>query len=291
MPSTRIEPREDEVTLNGVRLHYLDWGEAGRTPLVLLHGFSAMAHFWDGFAAKMCADYHVYALDQRGHGDSGWADDYSQEAMVEDLTRFVDQVSPERFLLAGHSMGGGVAFRYAAAHPERLERLIIVDSGLPSPERPPAPNRDNSVQRSLQPEEFENEAALMAFLQRQSPHASADRIREVLPYWFRQQPNGRYTRKFDPKLRNRVTGSTEEVEQHRQRAQALRRDVQRITCPTLLVRGGNSDILSPEAARETVAALPNATLVTVPNTGHNVPTDDPRGFRNVVREWLGLPAV
>ncbi|MGI8550550.1 MAG: alpha/beta fold hydrolase [Dehalococcoidia bacterium] len=291
MTSTRIEPQDATMTVNGLRLHYLDWGEEGRPPFVLLHGFSAMAHFWDGFAAKMRQDYHVYALDQRGHGDSDWSDEYPPEAMPSDLTSFVDQLGLDRFVLMGHSMGGGVAFRYAFEHPERLEQLIIVDSSLPSPDRPPLPNRDNSVQRSLAQDRFESEDAVVAHFQRLNPRASEERLRAVVSYWFRPLPDGRYTYKFDPKLRNRLSGSAEQVEKFRQQAQELRSRVQRITCPTLIIRGGNSDILTPESAKETVEALPNATLVTVPNTGHNVPTDDPRGFRNPVRTWLGLAEV
>jgi pimeloyl-ACP methyl ester carboxylesterase len=290
MTTTRIEPREADATVNGLRLRYLDWGEEGKPPFVLLHGFSAMAHFWDGFAAKMRHDYHVYALDQRGHGDSDWADAYPPEAMPADLAVFVDQLGLERFMLMGHSMGGGVAFRYAAEHPERLERLIIVDSSLPSPDRLRLPNRDNSVQRSLAQESFANEEEVVAHLKGQSPHADEGRIRVAIPTWFRRLPDGSYTRKFDPKLRNRFDASPEQAEQLRQAARELRAKVQRITCPVLVLRGGTSDILSPEAAEDTVAALPNATLVTVPNTGHNIPTDDPRAFRNAVRAWLGLPA-
>jgi len=64
--------------------------------------------------------------------------------------------------------------------------------------------------------------------------------------------------------------------------------MKRVTCPTLVVRGGRSDILLPEAAADTVAAIPNARLVEVPNAGHNIPSDDPRAFRTVVSEFLGL---
>src|SRR3712207_1259861 len=129
------------------RLSYVDWGEAGHPPMVLLHGFSAQARYWDGFAVHMRDAYHVYALDQRGHGDSDWAGEYPPEAMPSDLAAFVDQRGLERFTIVGHSMGGGVAFRYTADHPDRVERLIIEDSALPLPVRPPVFNPDNSVQR------------------------------------------------------------------------------------------------------------------------------------------------
>ncbi len=287
MATERIAPNECDAEINGLRLHYLDWGTEGRPPLVLLHGFSAHARYWDSFAAHMRDGYHVYALDQRGHGDSAWANEYPPESMTSDLAAFVDQLGLKQFMLLGHSMGGGVAFRYAAEHPERVEKLIIVDSALPNPERIVAPNPNNSVQRSLAKDEFASEDEVFGHLMRQSAGAKPDRVREVIPFWFRRRDDGSYTFKFDPKLRNRIpSGSPEQLDQLRRAATELRSKVHRITCPTLILRGGNSDILSPEAAQDTVGALLNATLVTVPNTGHNIPSDDPRAFRAAVKEWL-----
>ncbi len=117
MTSSYIEPRVADTTVNGVRLRYVDWGEAGRPPLVLLHGFSAHARYWDGFAAKMRGDFHVYALDQRGHGDSDWAEDYGPAMMPAYLSAFVDQLGLEHFTLVGHSMGGGGTLEAADSRP------------------------------------------------------------------------------------------------------------------------------------------------------------------------------
>lgn len=286
MTTARIEPAVRDAQVNGLRLRYVDWGGDG-TPLILLHGFSAQARYWDSFAARMGDAYHVYALDQRGHGDSDWSSDYGPDAMPADLAAFVDQLGLERFVLAGHSMGGGVAFRYTADHPERVERLIIEDSGLPSPERVPVPNPNNSVQRALATDMFESEDAVVAHLMRQSPNATEDRIRQVLPQWYRCTDDGRYTFKFDPALRGRPAPGAD-PEQHRRTATALREKLKTFTAPVLLLRGANSDILSPEAAADTVAAFPNATLITIPNAGHNIHTDNPRAFRAEIRAWLGL---
>jgi pimeloyl-ACP methyl ester carboxylesterase len=233
--------------------------------------------------------YHVYALDQRGHGDSDWASEYPPEAMPNDLSAFVDQLGLDRFTIVGHSMGGGVAFRYTAEHTERVERLIIEDSALPSPERPPVFNPDNSVQRSLAKDTFADENEVVAHLMRQSPGVSETRIRQVIPQWYRRLEDGRYTFKFDPALRRRL-GAAVDPEEHRRTATALREKLRGFTGPVLLVRGENSDILSPEAAADTVAAFPNATLITIPGAGHNVHTDNPRAFRAAVRDWLGLTA-
>jgi esterase len=291
MTTERIVPKDGYAEINGLRLHYMDWGAQGDAaalpPFVLLHGFSAHARYWDSFAAHMHDRYHVYALDQRGHGDSEWAEEYPPESMPSDMAAFVDGLGLDRFVLMGHSMGGGVAFRYTVEHPERVEKLIIVDSALPNPNRVMAPNPNNSVQRSLAKDMFDSEDEVVAHLMRQSPKASEERIRQVLPLWFRRTDHGRYTFKFDPALRNRMSGTPEALDRMRRAAEQLRTQVHRITCPTLVLRGGNSDILSPEAAEETVAALPNATLVTIPNTGHNIPSDDPRAFREAVKAFLG----
>jgi pimeloyl-ACP methyl ester carboxylesterase len=255
--------------------------------MVLLHGFSAQARYWDGFAVHLRDAYHVYALDQRGHGDSEWASEYAPDAMPNDLAAFADQLGLERFTIVGHSMGGGVAFRYTAEHPERVERLIIEDSALPSPERPPVFNPDNSVQRSLAKDTFEDEDAVVAHLMRQSPGVSEERIRQVIPQWYRRLEDGRYTFKFDPALRRRL-GAAADPEEHRRTATELRNRLAGFDRPVLLLRGENSDILSVEAAEDTVAAFPNATLITIPNAGHNIHTDNPRAFRAAVRDWLGI---
>jgi pimeloyl-ACP methyl ester carboxylesterase len=290
MTTQRIEPVIGQVQIHELRLNYVDWGEAGRRPMVLLHGFSAQARYWDGFAVHMRDSYHVYALDQRGHGDSDWAADYGPDRMPADLAAFVDQLGLDRFTIVGHSMGGGVAFRYTADHPDRVERLIIEDSGLPSPERPPVINPDNSVQRSLAKDTFEDEDAVVAHLMRQSPGVGEERLRQVIPQWYRRLEDGRYTFKFDPALRQRLRGAAQDPEEYRRSVTDLRDKLTAFAGPVLLVRGGESDILSPEAAEETVAAFRDATLVTIPDAGHNVHTDNPRAFRAAVRDWLGLPA-
>ena len=64
MTTARIEPLEKTFTSGGVKLHYIDWGSDGKPPLVVLHGFSSQARYWDGFGARMREDYHVYCLDQ-----------------------------------------------------------------------------------------------------------------------------------------------------------------------------------------------------------------------------------
>jgi pimeloyl-ACP methyl ester carboxylesterase len=166
-------------------------------------------------------------------------------------------------------------------------RLIVVDVGLAGPRNgPPA---DNSVTRALAKDTFGSEEELLTHYKAMNPALDIERARRPLMYNFRTLPDGRVTYAFDPALRERFRDPARLAE--RQRAtDETRARARHVQVPVLLIRGANSDILTPDGAAETVAAFPNATLVEIPNTTHMVPTDDPAAFRTVIREWLGLPA-
>ncbi|MGE5596965.1 MAG: alpha/beta fold hydrolase [Hyphomicrobiales bacterium] len=284
MTTARIEPADHTIDAGGLRLHYLDWGTEGKPPLVLLHGFSSQAHYWDGFSVRMRDDCRVIAVDQRGHGDSDWSADYGPDAMPNDLLALADHLGLERFTLVGHSMGGGVSMRFATRHPERVERMVIVDAGLRMPGR--GPNPDNSVSRALAKDTFESEQELYDHYRKLAPGFDPERAGRALWYNFRKLEDGRITYKFDPSLRNRFTTRRDEMERSNEEVRAA---ASRVTCPVLILRGARSDILSAEAARETAAAFPNGRVLEIPNTTHMIPTDDPRAFRAAVREFMGLP--
>ena len=130
-------PTSRHLEINGLKFHYLDWGGDG-PPLVMLHGLTGHAHTWDHTAAALSARYHVYALDQRGHGDTEWAPRYGIPAMLGDLLGFLDALQHPVVTLMGLSMGGIVAYQFTAAHPERVSRLVVLDIG---PEIAPAGGR------------------------------------------------------------------------------------------------------------------------------------------------------
>ena len=104
------------VRVNGITLHYLDWGPAGAPPVVLLHGITGHARVWDRLAERLVPGRRVLALDQRGHGDSDAAPDgdYRVATMADDVAAFAGSLELDRFTLLGHSMGGRMAIQYAA---------------------------------------------------------------------------------------------------------------------------------------------------------------------------------
>ena len=102
------KPESKYLDINSVRLHYLDWGNQGCQPMLLLHGFMGNAHFWDDFANNFNKDFYIIALDQRGHGESSWrkVTSYTIDDHFSDIVKLVDLLDIDDFILVGHSMGG-----------------------------------------------------------------------------------------------------------------------------------------------------------------------------------------
>ena len=139
--AAKAEPINHFVEINDLKLHYLDWGgDPDKHTLLLVHGGSAHAHWWDDVAPQLTPYGHVIALDFRGHGRSQWADppNYGLEIYLQELVGFISQHLQTRVVLVGHSMGGHVAQLLADDRPDLLEALIAIDS---PPNGPPLATR------------------------------------------------------------------------------------------------------------------------------------------------------
>jgi pimeloyl-ACP methyl ester carboxylesterase len=119
------------ISLADLTFHYREAGDPTAPPLILLHALGCDAHDWDEITPILAERYHVFALDQRGHGETSRPELYSFEAMRDDLKAFVDTLSIDTFTLIGHSMGGTVAFLFAEMWPERIVRLVVEDTSPP----------------------------------------------------------------------------------------------------------------------------------------------------------------
>ena len=270
---------ERSVRVNGVTLHYLDWGPAGAPPVVLLHGITGHARVWDHLAERLVPGRRVLALDQRGHGDSDPApdDDYRVSTMGDDVAAFAGSLKLDRFALLGHSMGGRIAIQYAAAHAGRLERLIIVDIG---PDIELAGLRRVRDMMSKSPERIESEEWAVEYIRRANPLQDLDLLRQRVHHGLKRLPDGELTWKYAKGLRDMMRAG-------RRDAVDLWEPLARIPCPTLVVRGAESDILSPEVAKKMTERLPDGRLVEIPGAGHTVPADRPDDFVRHVRAFLG----
>src|SRR5512147_2927842 len=118
--------RDATVSANGLRFHYVEWGDATAEPLLCLHGITQTAHSWDEVAEALSSDYRVICLDQRGHGDSDWAPhgEYNRRAMAADIDAVSDALGLSKFLLCGMSMGGINSITFAAQHPDKVRALV-----------------------------------------------------------------------------------------------------------------------------------------------------------------------
>jgi esterase len=258
--------RKRSVVVGGLRLHFLEWGIVGRPALCCLHGGSAHAHWFDLVAPAFADRFHVISLDQRGHGESQWADPpaYATENFAADLLGFIDALDLARVALVGHSMGGHNAMSFAAWHPDRVSALVIVDSRPTIPtdrldrlrrrgERTlrPYPTREAAAQSfRLVPRETNADPALLA-------HIGAAGVVER---------NGAWVYRFDP---------ASNAERRPVDAWTL---LDRITAPTLIARGELSPVLPRDMADKLRAAIRGASLVEIPASYHHLVLDNPAGF-------------
>jgi pimeloyl-ACP methyl ester carboxylesterase len=270
---------ERTVRVNGITLHYLDWGAADAPPVVLLHGITGHARVWDHVAERLVPGRRVLALDQRGHGDSDPApdDDYRVASMADDVAAFADSLRLDRFALLGHSMGGRIAIQYAAAHAARLERLIVVDIG---PDIELAGLQRVRDMMSKSPERIQSEEWAVEYIRRANPLQDVDLLRQRVHHGLKRLPDGELTWKYAKGLRDMMRAG-------RRDAVDLWEPLARIPCPTLVVRGAESDILSTEVAKKMTERLPDGRLVEIPGAGHTVPADRPDDFVRHVRAFLG----
>lgn len=272
---------EHDVAVEGLKLHYQEWGNPSSPTILMLHGFGVSGHMFDEFAERMQDRYHLVALDQRGHGDSDWSDegDYSREAFVADVERFREALGIERFILCGHSMGGLNAVAYTIAHRQNVRALILVDVGPESAKE----GVDNIVRFTRGPDDLEFEE-FVQMAHRFNQRRTLENIRERMRHRLKPTSNGKYTWKFDKRFRQEDNGLRIGGQLSNDETWQLFREV---GVPTLIVRGAESDVLDSDVAQRAAREMQRARLVEVAGAGHSVPGDNPDDFTAAVREFLG----
>ena len=267
------------IVLRRLRFHCLEWGAPDAPPIVLLHGGHQSAHSWDLVSLHLASRYRVLALDQRGHGDSEWARDvsYTNHDMALDAEAFITELDLQRPILIGHSMGGRNAMLLTRRDPSQLRALVIVDVG------PELSDRGRQVIAGFvrANEEFDDLEHFVRNVQQYDPYRSREHIERTVKYNMLERADGKYVSKCDPNPRRlgvvRGSGPQENITLD---------EARRFDLPVLLVRGANSAILTADAAGRFRDALPQGTLVTVPDCGHNVHGQNTLGFIAALDEFL-----
>jgi len=120
--------KSDFVNVNGIRLHYLDWGGSGPV-LLFLTGMGLSAYIYHEFAPRFADKFHVIALTRRGHGDSDYPETgYDVDTLTEDVRQFMDKLGIDQAILVGHSMANVELSHFTALHPQRVLKLVFLDA-------------------------------------------------------------------------------------------------------------------------------------------------------------------
>jgi pimeloyl-ACP methyl ester carboxylesterase len=262
--------------LDGVpRLHYLEWNPRGRETLVLLHGNSANAWWWQPLADAIDnSQFRLLALDQRGHGDSEWVRPpaYTPEDYARDLSRFIQALRLDRPIVAGHSMGGISALAFADQFGDLVRAAIAIDVAVSSTPRRDRflirlkrlptviyPDRATAIQRfRLMPDEGAIPPAVLAKIAERSLERMAD---------------GRYTLKFD---RASFIGND---------GLDVRAVLKRIAIPTLLGRAEMSRIMTAEATADAAQSNPLIRVTLIPRAFHHVPLESPELLARAIGDF------
>ena len=268
------QPADRFVTVDGLRIHYLDWGAPEKPPLIMLHGIGRVAHTFDHIAPNFASKYHVMAVDMRGHGDSGWDPKgaYLVEDYVKDIEDLAEQLRLRNIVIWGNSTGGRVAQVFAGLHPDLVTAVISEDVG---PERP-SQLADN-VARQLKQEDatgWASEEELLAQLKTSYPRTSEEILRAYSHYGTKKRPDGRVIWKRDPAIANGFVPTE------------LWRFVRQIKPPIIYILGGRSTVVPAATQEELKKALPQAEIVTVAGAGHYPSEESPAEFLAIVERFL-----
>ncbi|MBR0656299.1 alpha/beta fold hydrolase [Plastoroseomonas arctica] len=244
-------------------LSYLDFEGEGR-PVVALHAYWMEASTWAELAEALGPEYRLVALDQRGHGRSSKPDDLSWEGYIDDLGKFLDHLGiDEPVVLIGNSLGGTVAFRFAARFPEHVAAMVIEES----------PAVYTGALDFMRPwsGEFSNRADLEA--------AVGERLLWSVEPSIRRTEEG-WTLVFSPeKLADAKLGLNGDYWE----------DWLATTHPVLLIRGSESQAVDGAHLAEMAARRPNTRLETF-QAGHVIHHDLPDEFAAAVRSFLASAA-
>ena len=227
-----VQPAEGELKLNGLRIHYFEWKGRGQRPLVLMHGLRDYAYYWQDCANRLLDDFHIFAPDMRGHGESEHAPGgYLVWALASDLARFVDAVGLERFDLLGLSLGSRCSMAYARDNSLRLKHLALVDMG-PQMARVGAVGlkEDMTAKADVPPNSFTLEQA-MAFYADQWPSLDDPSLQRLIQNALVQGEDGAYSNRYDRRLADITTkAAIPEID-------FLWDSLTRVRCPALVLRG------------------------------------------------------
>ncbi|NHN36971.1 alpha/beta hydrolase [Pseudomaricurvus alcaniphilus] len=286
-----IRPTSHRFMSQRLQLHYVDWGNPDAPPLLLVHGSLDHCRSWDWTAQALADQWHVIAVDLRGHGDSAWSPEgnYSMMSHAYDLAQLVHQLQLAPVNIVAHSLGGGVALRYAGLYPQNVARLVVIEGLGPSPQlqaeisAKPLAQRlcqwidDKRAAAGRQPKRYATLEEAYTRMKSENSYLSDTQARHLTTHGISQNEDGSYSWKFDNYMR-----LPEPVRLSQADLESL---WQAITCPTLLLYGANSWASNP-AEDGRARHFRDARVELYENAGHWLHHDRTDKFIRDVKDFL-----
>jgi pimeloyl-ACP methyl ester carboxylesterase len=282
------EPRRRYFIHDGLRLHYWEWGDPQAETYVFVHGVRDQGRSWDLFLAALRARgvpvKHAVALDLRGHGDSEWpatSRGYQHEDFLSDLAGLLKHLDKEPLTIIGHSLGGSMCMLYAGAFPQKVKRMVLLES------LGPFARADDEVPNIIAerlkgrdyveiPFPYESLEAAAKALQKAFP-LIPDKAAFHMARHGTSYKGGKYRWKHDPILRYRTTTAMSEGQ--------IEAFIRRLQCPILFVYGTESGFMKSVRGPR-VKLFSNAQIVPVEGAGHHIPHEKPEVLADIVAPFL-----
>lgn len=284
-----MEPVSHFFYSHRLKLQFWDWGTEGKPVMILIHGGLDHARSWDWVARALRDDYHVYALDLRGHGNSAWAPGalYSVAEHVLDLSALADIVGGFPLHIIGHSLGAIVTLVYAGIYPDRVKKVVAIEGlGLPPFRRmqqtPVADRIRNWIEKvrateQRSPHSYPDLAAAVARMKEANPFLTEEVAQHLTLHGTNWNADGSIIWKFDNYAR---LGAP-----YGMNVDDARNVLERVTCPALLFWGRQSFAVDPDLAEE-ASALRTRQVAKIDQAGHWVHHDQLAEFLERTKEFL-----
>lgn len=274
------------------RLHYVDWGNAEKPPLLLVHGGRDHCRSWDWTAEALREDWHIIAMDHRGHGDSEWNSDgnYRTMDLVYDVAQLIHQLDLAPVTIVAHSWGANVSLRYAGLFPENVRKLVAIEGIFPTTghealiKNVPFARRvreyiiEKRKAAGLVPRRYPSLADAYARMKAANPYLTDVQARHLTLHGINRNEDGTFSWKFDPHLH--VDAAPYDIA-----PEFVQQLWGAITCPTLLLNGADSWVDNPEADGR-IDHFKNAKVIEFENAGHWLHHDQFEKFIATLKDFL-----
>ncbi|MFM6830414.1 MAG: alpha/beta fold hydrolase [Novosphingobium sp.] len=287
-----LGPTSNTFISQRLRLHYVDWGNTDKPPLLLVHGGRDHCRSWDWTAEALREDWHIIALDHRGHGDSQWTSDgnYRTMDLVYDVAQLIHQLDLAPVTIVSHSWGANTSLRYAGLFPENVRKIVGIEGLFPTPERE-ALLKDVPFARRVRefigekrkaagrlPRCYASLEDAYARMKGENPYLTDVQARHLTIHGINRNEDGTFSWKFDPHLN--VDGAPYDISTDQ------RNDLWKaITSPTLLLNGADSWAGNPD--RNGLAEnFRNAEVVEFADAGHWLHHDQFDKFIATLKDFL-----